>query len=50
VSGLTVHQPCASTEFTDALIAELGHRAGCTHMVTFDRHAARLPHMMLLAT
>lgn len=40
----------ASTEFTDALIAELGHRAGCTHTVTFDRNAARLPHMELLAT
>jgi predicted nucleic-acid-binding protein len=40
----------ASTEFTDALIAELGHRAGCTHTVTFDLNASRLPHMMLLST
>ena len=39
----------ASPEFTDALIAELGHRAGCTHTVTFDRNAAGLPHMKSLA-
>jgi predicted nucleic-acid-binding protein len=29
--------------FADALIAALGQRAGCTHTVTFDRKAARLP-------
>jgi predicted nucleic-acid-binding protein len=39
-----------SAEFTDALIAEIGHRAGCMHTVTFDLDASRLPHMMLLPT
>lgn len=29
--------------FADALIAELGIRAGCTHTLTFDKKAARLP-------
>ena len=29
--------------FTDALIGELGARAGCTHTITFDRKACRLP-------
>jgi predicted nucleic-acid-binding protein len=29
--------------FADALIAALGSRAGCTHTVTFDRRALRLP-------
>jgi predicted nucleic-acid-binding protein len=29
--------------FADALIAELGARAGCTHTITFDRKALRLP-------
>ncbi|HLW55719.1 MAG TPA: type II toxin-antitoxin system VapC family toxin [Candidatus Angelobacter sp.] len=29
--------------FADALIAELGARAGCAHTLTFDRKAARLP-------
>ena len=29
--------------FADALIAELGARAGCTHTLTFDRKAGRLP-------
>lgn len=29
--------------FADALIAELGMRAGCTHTLTFDRKAARHP-------
>jgi predicted nucleic-acid-binding protein len=29
--------------FADALIAELGARAGCTRTLTFDRKAARLP-------
>jgi predicted nucleic-acid-binding protein len=29
--------------FADALIAELGSRAGCTHTLTFDKKAARLP-------
>jgi len=29
--------------FADALIGALGQRAGCTHTVTFDRKASRLP-------
>lgn len=34
--------------FADAVIAELGRVAGCTHTVTFDRHAARSGEMHLL--
>jgi predicted nucleic-acid-binding protein len=30
-------------DFADALIGELAVSAGCTHAVTFDRRAARLP-------
>ena len=30
-------------EFADALIGELAARAGCTHTLTFDRKALRLP-------
>ncbi len=29
--------------FADALIAELATRAGCTHTLTFDKKALRLP-------
>ncbi len=29
--------------FADVLIAELGARAGCTHTLTFDQKAGRLP-------
>jgi predicted nucleic-acid-binding protein len=29
--------------FADALIGELAFRAGCSHIVTFDRKAAQLP-------
>ena len=29
--------------FADALIADLGTRAGCSHTLTFDRKALRLP-------
>jgi len=29
--------------FADALIAELGKRAGCSHTLTFDKKAAGLP-------
>lgn len=29
--------------FADALIAALARRAGCTHTLTFDRKASRLP-------
>lgn len=38
-----------SSDFPDALIAELGHQAGCPHTVTFDRVAARLPYMELIS-
>ena len=31
------------TSFADALIAELGARAGCTRTLTFDQKAARTP-------
>jgi predicted nucleic-acid-binding protein len=30
-------------DFSDALIAELGVKSGCSHTLTFDRKAARLP-------
>lgn len=29
--------------FADGLIAALGHRAGCTHTLTFDEKATRIP-------
>jgi predicted nucleic-acid-binding protein len=29
--------------FSDALIAALGTKAGCSHTLTFDQKAARLP-------
>jgi len=38
---IALKQGCAS--FSDALIAELGARAGCTRTLTFDRKAGRLP-------
>jgi predicted nucleic-acid-binding protein len=34
--------------FADALIATLAEHAGCAHVVTFDRKAARLPGFRLL--
>lgn len=33
--------------FSDSLIGELGARAGCTHTLTFDKKAARLPNFKL---
>jgi predicted nucleic-acid-binding protein len=36
--------------FADALIAELGTRAGCSHTLTFDRKASRLPGFRLAPT
>ena len=36
-------------DFADAVIAELGRVAGCEHTVTFDRLAAQLVEMRLLA-
>jgi len=36
-------------DFADAVIAELGRTAGCTHTVTFDQRAARSEQMRLLA-
>ncbi len=35
--------------FADALIAELGAKAGCQHTLTFDRKALRLPGFRLLS-
>ncbi len=34
--------------FADALIAELGARAGCTRTLTFDQMAIRLPSFELV--
>ena len=39
----------AAVDFADALIAALDRAQGCTHTVTFDRRAARLEGMTLLA-
>lgn len=33
--------------FADALIGELGARAGCSHTLTFDKKAIRLPNFKL---
>ena len=33
--------------FADALIAELGAKAGCSYTLTFDKRAVRLPGFML---
>ncbi len=35
-------------DFADALIAELARSTGCSHTVTFDRRASRLPGFVLL--
>jgi predicted nucleic-acid-binding protein len=35
-------------EFEDALIGALNAWAGCTHTLTFDRKATRLPHFQLI--
>jgi predicted nucleic-acid-binding protein len=35
-------------DFADALIAELAMSAGCSHTVTFDQRASRLPGFALL--
>lgn len=34
-------------QFSDALIGELDARAGCSHTLTFDRKALRIPHFRL---
>ncbi len=36
-----------AASFDDALIGALGRWAGCSHSVTFDRKAARLPDFRL---
>jgi predicted nucleic-acid-binding protein len=36
--------------FADALIAELGTRAGCSHTLTFDKTAVRLPGFKLASS
>ena len=38
-----------NADFSDALIGLLARRAGCTHTLTFDRKASRLPGFELLA-
>jgi len=43
---IALKQGCGS--FADALIAELGARAGCTRMLTFDQKALRLPSFELV--
>ena len=35
-------------DFSDALIAELAAKAGCSHTLTFERKAARLPGYQLV--
>lgn len=35
-------------DFADAIIGELGRRAGCSHTVTFDKRASRSATMRLL--
>ncbi len=39
----------AGADLGDAVIAESGRRAGCSHVVTFDRRAARQAGMELLS-
>jgi predicted nucleic-acid-binding protein len=34
-------------DFADALLGELGRKAGCSVTYTFDRRASRLPHFAL---
>ena len=34
--------------FADAIIGALGAKAGCSHTVTFDQKALRLPNFQLL--
>ena len=38
---LDYREPGSKTEFSDALVARLSLRAGCSRTVTFDRSAAR---------
>ena len=40
----------ARGSFADALIGALGSRAGCTHTVTFDHRALRLPRFAAVET
>jgi len=44
-----VDRTAGSSDFPDALIAELGHQAGCAHTMTFDQFAARMPYMELIS-
>ncbi len=43
VFGAMVALKQGSGAFADALIAELGARAGCVHTLTFDKKALRIP-------
>jgi len=38
----------ATLDFSDAVIAEIGHGAGCTHTLTFDKAAAKTAGFALL--
>ena len=42
------HYVTSSADFGDCCIAALGASAGCSHTVTFDKAAARLPDMRIL--
>jgi len=39
-----------TTDFADCLIGHINHTAECSHTVTFDRKAAKLPGFKLLTT
>lgn len=47
VSTAMIAVRTGTASFNDALIAALGRWAGCSHSVTFDRKAARLPDFRL---
>jgi predicted nucleic-acid-binding protein len=48
VFGATIALKEGRGSFADALIAALGEKAGCSHTVTFDRRARRIPGFELL--
>ncbi|MBB5789097.1 PIN domain-containing protein [Jiangella mangrovi] len=49
VVGQALDAAAAGADFADALIAETARQAGCDHTVTFDRRAAKLAGVRLLA-
>lgn len=48
VAVIGVHSARRGADFADAVIAELGRRAGCAETITFDCAAARLAGMRLV--